>query len=230
MEAYQQARKVLVGSNYMKNLLIQNGLDAGHIAILSYFVQMPGKTKPVAAGTEVPKLLFVGRLEAEKGLAYLLRALAGVSRPYRLLVAGEGSRQEGYKRMAEKLGIAGRVDFLGWVPADRMEQIYEQIACLVFPSIWPEPFGMVGLEAFYHSRPVIAFDVGGVSEWLKDGRNGFLVSPRNTDQLAERIETLLADLDLAAHMGVEGYRHLNEHYRDDNHLERLIDIFKSVLE
>jgi glycosyltransferase involved in cell wall biosynthesis len=229
LAAYKDAKKVLVASSYMKKLLVQNGLDARQITILPYFVRMPGRTAPITVGPDGPVLLFAGRLEAEKGLGYLLRSLATVSRPFRLLVAGEGKKEEAYKLLADKLGIADKVDFLGWMSSEQLTQIYEKITCLIFPSIWPEPFGMVGIEAFYNSRPVIAFDVGGVSDWLKDGLNGYLVPPQDEKQLADRIERLLADPDLAAQMGRQGYRQVKETFRDETHLEKLMGIFNTAL-
>lgn len=228
LAAYEQVKKVMVGSNYMKNLLVQNGLGANQITILPYFLHLPGETKPIPEGTEHPRLLFVGRLEDEKGLPFLMEALAGISRPYRLLVAGKGSRCEAYKVLAQRLGIAEQVDFLGWVSPEQMKQIYRETTCLVFPSIWPEPFGMVGLEAFYNSRPVIAFDVGGVSDWLQNGRNGYLVPPQDTVRLAECIGSLLANPDLATQMGINGYHYVNENYGARNHLEQLLALFEAV--
>jgi glycosyltransferase involved in cell wall biosynthesis len=212
----------------MKDLLVQNGLEAEQLTILPYFFHMPGRTTPVPMGDDCPRLLFVGRLEKEKGLAFLLRALARLSRPYRLLVAGEGSRLEEYKALANKLGIAGQVDFLGWLSPEEIKRIYEAVVCLVFPSIWPEPFGMVGIEAFYNSRPVIAFDVGGVSDWLQDGWSGYLVPPQDVAQLAERIDRVLSRPDLASQMGSNGYHFVNDHYGAGKHLEQLLAVFEAA--
>lgn len=228
LAAYKAAKSVFVASTYMKNLLIQNGLESDHITILPYFVHMPGGTEPVNEQTEAPQILFVGRLEAEKGLSYLLKALAAVPHPFRLLVAGEGSQQDAYKAQATDLGIADKVDFLGWVSSARMEQIYKQITCLVFPSIWPEPFGMVGIEAYSNSRAVIAFDVGGVSDWLTDGENGYLVPPQDVKRLTERIEKLITNPELATEMGRKGYESVNKTYRAEMHLEKLLNIFKTL--
>jgi glycosyltransferase involved in cell wall biosynthesis len=228
LAAFRKLKKVLVASSYMKNLLVQNGLEAEQITTLPYFVHMPGGTTPVPVEADVPRLLFSGRLEKEKGLSYLLHALARLSRPYRLLVAGEGSRHEAFERLARKLGIAAQVDFLGWQSSETLERIFEEVVCLVFPSIWPEPFGMVGIEAFYNSRPVIAFDVGGVSDWLRDGWSGYLVPPQDTAQLADRIDRLLARPELAAQMGRNGYNFAHDHFRAEQHLEQLLAVFDTA--
>ncbi|MFZ0544629.1 MAG: glycosyltransferase [Candidatus Promineifilaceae bacterium] len=230
LAAFEQMKVILVASTYMKELLVQNGIGAERISILPYFVHMPGGTTPIPTGEASPKLLFVGRLENEKGLPFLLKALARVSHPYQLLIAGQGSREEAYKALAQKLGVADQVKFLGWVSTEEMKKLYEEVLCLVFPSIWPEPFGMVGIEAFYNSRPVIGFNVGGVSDWLHDGWNGYLVPSQDIDQLANRIERLLEKPDLASQMGKNGYSFANVRYRAEQHLEQLLTIFDSLPE
>ena len=127
--------RLLVASHYMRDLLAQNGLAAGRITVLPHFAQLPAAPQPVDAPADGPHLLFAGRLEEEKGLPYLLRALARVNRPYRLLVAGDGRHRADYEALAQQLGIAGRVTFLGWLNQTQLEQLYRQVACLVLPSI-----------------------------------------------------------------------------------------------
>jgi glycosyltransferase involved in cell wall biosynthesis len=230
LAGYKQARKVMVGSTYMRDLLVQNGLGAEQIAILPYFFQNFEEPPPFPDPADTPRVLFAGRLIDEKGLPHLLRALANVSRPYRLLVAGEGPRKADYIMLADDLGIADKVEFLGWLSPEQMKKVYELAICLIFPSIWPEPFGMVGIEAFQNCRPVIAFDVGGVSDWLEDGRNGYLVPPQNIARLTERIESLLAGPELAAQMGIYGFRYVKFNHEAGRHLQQLLAIFEAVLD
>jgi glycosyltransferase involved in cell wall biosynthesis len=231
LDAYQKVSLLLVASTYMKNLLVQNGLDAARIKVLPYFAHLSEKIEPVSLTQDTPSLLFAGRLEDEKGLPHLLRALAGISRQdFRLLVAGEGSRRAACEALAQELGIADRVAFLGWLSHAQLKEVYQQAACLIFPSIWPEPFGMVGIDAFGYGRPVIAFDVGGVSDWLQDGWNGYLVPSQDTARLAERIETLLAQPALARQLGVNGRETVEKQFRPKRHLKNLLEIFDEVLE
>ncbi|MCI0398593.1 MAG: glycosyltransferase family 4 protein [Chloroflexi bacterium] len=227
---HQELSGLLVASNYMRELLIQNGLAAGRITVLPHFTQLPDAAQLVAPAGDCPRLLFVGRLEEEKGLPYLLHALACISRPYRLLVAGDGSRRAAYEALAQELGVAGQVDFLGWQSQAELAQAYQRATCLVFPSVWPEPFGMVGIDAFGYGRPVVAFNVGGVSDWLRDGWNGYLAPPQDVDQLAGRIEALLAQPALAREMGANGRRTAEECYTPGQHLEKLLAVFTDVLE
>ena len=91
------------------------------------------------------------------------------------------------------------------------------------PSIWDEPFGLVGLEAMAHSLPVVAFDVGGISEWLTGGETGLLVPRRDTHAFARALDALLRDSERAREMGAAGARLLREHFSQAAHLNRLED-------
>jgi glycosyltransferase involved in cell wall biosynthesis len=97
---------------------------------------------------------------------------------------------------------------------------------LVVPSIWPEPFGIVGLEAMTCSKPVVAFDTGGISDWLKDDTNGYLVPVKRADLLAQRIDALLQDRPRAAKMGAEGLRIVRACFSKEQHFDRLLSAFE----
>jgi glycosyltransferase involved in cell wall biosynthesis len=75
------------------------------------------------------------------------------------------------------------------------------------------------------SKPVVAFDVGGISDWLKDGKNGYLVPVKNTILLAEKIEALLRDQETAAKMGAEGRRLVTSTFSKEQHFDRLLAVF-----
>jgi len=91
----------------------------------------------------------------------------------------------------------------------------------MFPSIAPEPFGLVGLEAMGEARPVVAFDVGGVPDWLDDGKTGFLIEKDDIKSLAEKTAVLLGNHELCRSMGQEGRRQLLEKFPSSKHLDRL---------
>ena len=224
LAAHRQLSGLLVASSYMRQLLIQNGLEPGRVHLLPHFTVMPAVPPPFPAGGP-PTLLYVGRLEHEKGLPVLFRALGQlVATPFQLLIAGEGSRRVEYEAMVSQLGLTGRVQFLGWLAPAGLEQAYRQAHCLVLPAVWPEPFGMVGIDAFGYARPVIAFNVGGISDWLQDGYNGFLVPPQDETQLTNRLQILLTTPTLAAEMGRNGRLHAETHHRPEQHLNQLLKL------
>jgi glycosyltransferase involved in cell wall biosynthesis len=147
------------------------------------------------------RLLFLGRMDFLKGGRTLLEALPKIRKvlgPLHLACAGDGPDRGVWERLALKLqekdpGLS--ITFPGWMTADRLELLFADSDILVLPSLWPEPFGLVGIEAGLRGLPTVAFDVGGVREWLRDGVNGTLASgnPPSVAGLVDAIIKCLSD-------------------------------------
>jgi glycosyltransferase involved in cell wall biosynthesis len=226
--------KVLCNSNYVRERLLQNGLTAGKVEVNALFpggvATGPRQTGGQAAAESVPEILFVGRVFVEKGVEYLLQAAALIKNmPFRVVVVGEGWAEERCKALAKDLALGERVNFTGFLPRAEIDSHYARCRLLVLPSVWPEPFGMVGLEALAHGKPVVAFAVGGLADWLKDGEVGFLVERGNVEKLAERMAQLLTDDGLAGRMGEAGRRLVQERFTLERHLEQLLSVFKRLV-
>lgn len=213
--------RLLVASRYMRGRLVDNGLPPESIEVLPYFCNYP----PDEAGTWGDYVLFVGRLVPEKGLPLLLRSMSRWPGELILRVAGEGPFRREFKALAARLGLAGRVDFLGAVANERLRAQYDGSLMVAVPSVWGEPFGIVGLEAMARGKPVVAFDAGGIPEWLDDGQTGFLVPLKDSDALAERVTRLHADRELARRLGGNGRRRYEEEFSRERHVARLEQIF-----
>ncbi|MCA1818494.1 MAG: glycosyltransferase family 4 protein [Halobacteriales archaeon] len=153
-------------------------------------------------------VLFVGPLSSSyrwKGVDVLWQAFAEVRRRVpgaRLRIVGAGDRA------AEFLGLAAKADgieILGRVPDERMPDLYREAAVTVLPSLTDaESFGMVLAEANACGRPVVASDVGGIPDFVRDGDNGYLARPGDAAHLADRIVAVLEAPDAAAEMGRRG--------------------------
>ena len=122
------------------------------------------------------RLLFVGRVNYNKGLQYLLRAVGELDRSFRLEVAGHGWFSPRAKELARDLGISDRTRFLGNVVGADLARAYQRADLVVVPSILPEPLGLVVGEARCHGVPVVVSDAGGLPEWADDA--GVVVAPR----------------------------------------------------
>jgi len=112
--------------------------------------------------------------------------------------------------LAVALGIADRIQFTGWL--DDPESCFADCDVVVFPSRWQEPFGLSGAEALAHGVPVVAFDTGGVREWLDDGRGGFVVPEKDLQAMADKLDTLASDSALRREMGENGRRLILERF------------------
>src|SRR5205823_15061633 len=131
---------------------------------------------------------------------------------FECVVLGDGNHRPFCEQISRKLGLAGRVQFKGYVRSEELKDYYRECSVVVMSSVWPEPFGMVGIEAMRCGLPVVAFDAGGIKEWLKDGWNGFLVPWMNRASFAGRVELLLRDKTLARRMGERGLQLLAEQF------------------
>lgn len=232
LHAYKQLSRVIVASRYMRDLMIQNGIPADRVDVLPYFIPTPDRAKLAErlVNGQRPRIMFAGRLEYEKGIPYLLQAIKKIKTPHCLQIAGDGSLRPQYMQLAEDLGVADRVEFTQWLAPEELQAAYRDSAVTVMPTIMAEPFGKVGVEAMANGRPVVAFNVGGIPDWLIDGHNGFLVPPRDVDQLAARLEQLLTDTVLADEMGRNGRVYVEENYAYDKHLDGLITILQRTVQ
>jgi glycosyltransferase involved in cell wall biosynthesis len=148
-------------------------------------------------------LLSVGRLETIKRIDLVIRAVAQVPPPVRLLVAGEGTQRANLERLIEELGVGDRVTLLGAVDDEQLLALYRDALAIVYPP-FDEDYGYVTLEAFLAGKPVVtARDSGGTLEFVDDGVNGFVCEP-DPAALAAACATLAADRRRAAAFGDAG--------------------------
>ena len=99
--------------------------------------------------------------------------LAKLDIPFECTIAGDGNDRQMLEKMVEKFKLCDKVHFTGFV--SEPEKLWDKCDVFCFPIRWQEPFGLVALEAMAHGVPVVAFDQGGVREYMEDGRNGFAV-------------------------------------------------------
>jgi glycosyltransferase involved in cell wall biosynthesis len=158
------------------------------LAAKTHVVPLPAtNVGPQVARTDDPsvwRLLYLGRFERTKGTDIALEvaghASESLERPVVLRMAGAGSLEGNLRQRARELMARHptlTVDFPGWLDSDRRADVLNASDLLLIPSRWPEPFGLVGLEAGLHGVPCVAFDVGGIREWLHHDTNGWLVEP-----------------------------------------------------
>jgi glycosyltransferase involved in cell wall biosynthesis len=149
-------------------------------------------------------VLSIGRLESVKRVDLIIRALARVPPPLTLVVAGTGTQRAAFEALAESLGVASRVQFLGEVNDDDLVELYAHALAVVYPP-FDEDFGYVTLEAFLSQKPVITTtDAGEPSAFVIDGVNGLVAAPE-PEALAAAIAALAADPARAAHYGAAGH-------------------------
>ncbi len=179
-----------VGSRFMAGLCAVNGVAAERVNALAPPVDPLSLTTPPAPMPRERRLLFAGRLVRDKGFESLVRALARIPEDERpvLDVAGAPTpNSDAVASGAEAMGV--RLSLLGRQDRAAFAATLDQARAVAVPSIWPEPFGMMGIEAYARGRPVAAYAVGGIPEWVGDA--GIAVPRGDEAALARAIVEVL---------------------------------------
>jgi glycosyltransferase involved in cell wall biosynthesis len=190
--ASRGAAGFIVGSQAMRQELIQSGIPGQKISVLAPIPKSIADIKPVPL-SQAQEILYVGQVIRGKGVDLLVKAFKKMKLHAKLTIVGSGNHLDECMALSEQLGIADRVTFRGWVNHTELNQYYEAAQIVAVPSRWPEPFGMVGVEAMARGRPVVAFNTGGIGDWLQDGVTGLLCEPGDTQAMANQMQRLLID-------------------------------------
>jgi glycosyltransferase involved in cell wall biosynthesis len=230
---YSRYSSIVVASEHMRSEFERSGAPSGSLRVVPLFAPVVrAATSDSAPGrAETPSVLFLGRMTPLKGGDLLIEAIAQasrrLSRPLRLTLGGDGPERERWQALAVRLGVDAR--FPGWLDAAGRDAAIRRATLVAVPSVWPEPFGLAGLEAASIGVPAVAFDVGGIREWLTDGVNGLLApgSPPHASALADAIARALSDPSTLARLS-DGARRKAAELTLDRHLDRLEPILLSA--
>ena len=219
--------RMCVVTNFMRDELVKNGFEAKRIEIHPP-VPRPGEAGLRSTFSDRNLIIYAGQIIRGKGVDVLLRALAQVKSNFECIILGDGNHKAECERLNVELGLADRVKFKGFIPQDELKAYYRECSVVALSSVWPEPIATIGLEVMRYALPVVAFDAGGIKDWLIDGENGYLVPWMDVEKFAARIDGLLQDKALAKEMGEAGYRLVSERYDFDRYLAGLEDLFARV--
>lgn len=221
--------KFISVSNYVKSYFIQNNYcSKDKIKVIHSGINLL-KYSPIK---NFNNLLYVGRLPKEKGVDYLIKSIVKVkeyNKSVKLYIAGSGDEEKNLRLLVKKLCLEKNVIFLGNVPYNKIGKFYKKSSILVVPSICPESFGLIGPEAMSTGRPIIASNVGGIPEWLEDGKTGFLVKPGDSDAIAEKVIYLLKRPKLMKKMGLEGRKKAEKEFDIKNYVKKIEKLYLRVI-
>jgi len=162
-------------------------------------------------------ILFVGHIQKVKGLEYLIRAfdrIKGDFPNFKLVLVGGGQKPE-------NLEMNDRIDYRGRLSLKETKNIMKNCYCLVLPSL-SEGLPRVIMEAMVLGKPVIGSNVGGIPDLIKDGKNGLLFQVGNSDDLAEKLRTLLNNRNLAMEMGQKGREFIQDKFSNEKYISSYV--------
>lgn len=177
--------------------------------------------------SDTARFLFMGRIEKRKGVYEIIESGKYVKDNVIINLYGDGNTTE-FERIIKENNLEDKIKIKGWISGDKKDEIYYTSDALLLPS-FNEGLPMSILEAMAYGLPVISTPVGGISEAVEDGLNGFLVSPGNAGALAEKINLLANDKALREKMGMESYRLAKEKFDINVIIKQLREIYDELL-
>jgi glycosyltransferase involved in cell wall biosynthesis len=225
--------KVLCVSTYVRSCLVAQGAWS-NLADCLHFINTD-RFRPDAAarqsvrrhldGTDRFVMLAVAQLIRDKGIDLAVRALPLLPDDVVMWVVGNGPEAGALQALAEELRVSGRVRFLG--PQRHVEPYMQAADCLVCPSRWAEAAGLVNVEALASGLPVIASRIGGIPEYVEDGRTGLLFAPEDVPQLADRVRLLHDDPHLRQCLARQAQAAALSRFSADKRLDDFLALYRT---
>ena len=222
-------RALVVASRFMRDEYLRAGVPPGAVHAIPLFAPPHSEGYASDEGPRPVDVVFLGRMTMLKGPDILLEAARHAAerlgRRVSVVFAGEGPERDRLRLMAGSTpGVDAR--FPGWLTPAERDALLRDSAVIAVPSRWAEPFGLVGLEGGVFGTPAVAFDAGGIADWLTDRENGRLIGPtRGAEGLGAAIAEIVADPVLRRRLGA-GARMAAARFSLDNHMRLLMAVLE----
>jgi glycogen(starch) synthase len=179
-------------------------------------------------GRDGQRLLFVGRLNAQKGVEHLLHAAAAMRTAAPIDIVGEGSARAALEELANQLGVGSRIRWHGQLAQSDLPELYRHASAVVVPSV-DEGLGLVAIEALLCETPVVAFDSGGLRDVIQHEKTGLLVKPGDRAALAAALDGLLDRDGAGADLGRAGRLYALSTFAPESVARRYAGIYQQVV-
>ena len=211
-------------SRFLASVMGRAGVFPERMRVVNHFVDPSGPGPATGRGEG---LVFAGRLAPEKGVDVLVEAVARLSRPVVLRVAGDGPARAQLEELAARRA-PGRVEFLGRLDKPELQAVVRSSVATVVPSRWHENQPMTVLESFAAAVPVVCTDLGGLPELVRDGVDGRVVAADDPAALAAALDQVLGDPAGAHAMGVRARERMLVEFSPRTHLDRLGGVYEEA--
>lgn len=233
LRALRSYARVVVASQHMRDEYLRHGLPEERVSLLPLFPTfIAPDAAPPAPRAPSGRVLVMGRLTPLKGARLLVEALPlaqrDLGRPLTLVVAGDGPERAAVEARARGLNLSAEQH--GWVGPEERERLLRSAEVLAVPSVWPEPFGLVGIEAGCVGLPAVGFAMGGIPEWLVPGHTGELApaDPPTAEGLAQALVRAMKEPARSAELG-RGAWELARRFEPEAHVAKLEALLGQVV-
>lgn len=239
--SYERINKVIAPSAFMRSKLIEGGWPEHKVNTMQNFAsrELLEKSKPIVSyqsKAEDPYLLFFGRLSKEKGVDHLIEAFLAVAEripsTWRMVVAGDGAEKMVLEQLLRGRKGGARVAFVGHQSGTRLQRLVSSAAYAVVPSRWRENMPYSIIESFAAGTPVIATDIGGISELVMERETGFSCLAQDTESLAgailRAVDMFYRENDYLT-MQSRCCDYIDEHCSQDQYMHRLVALYEGMI-
>jgi glycosyltransferase involved in cell wall biosynthesis len=226
---FHHLKRVISPCQYGAERLRQAGCMPEQVAVLPYFCPLSPSDSPRPV-PDRPLALYIGRLAENKGFDVFIKAMGMLPDRVNGMIVGnlDESNEAGIRRQFRQAGCEHRMSMRPWASRDEIRGLINQASVMVFPSLWAETLGIVGLESLACGVPVVASDVGGAREWLLPGKTGVLVAPGDPRQLADGILAIIESPELQQSYGRQGIQLIRERFLAEHHVSKLLAVYREA--
>lgn len=226
MTTYSFVDKFISPSKFLRDKMIEYGIDGKRIEHIPNFINADGEKKYDEKFFDNKSFLYFGRLSGEKGVETLIKAVSELKGAH-LLIAGKGPAEKDLRHLSHNSN-GSKINFLGHLQTDEVKTFIKKSSFVVLPSKSYENFPYTTLEAFALGKPVIGARIGGIPEQIDDGVDGLLFEPGNKDDLKNKINHLFGNPSLTKTMGKKAREKVFTKYSPQNHYRKIIDIYRKA--
>jgi len=227
LAALRAVHGLQVMSGTVRDQLVANGMAAEKIVSLPPYAPPPQGARQERFSA-VRTILHVGGLLGQKGVWMVVRMVREMPKDVQLVFAGGGAEREMLEAHVRRRGLGSRVRVVGEPTPEQWSLLYREATLVVLPVLWNEPLGLEGLAAMAYGRPVVAFDTGGIREWLAEGETGVRVPFGRRGAFRDAVNALLEDRERLQSMGRRAREVWEAKFRPEHHLAALVAHYEKL--
>lgn len=226
-KVFDHVDKYVCTCEFTKNKLIEAGYNKNKITCINTFIDT---SKIIPKYSHNKYFLILGRIAEQKGIIYAIKAMSILKKyNYKLYITGDLLEDEYCRKIRdyiEENKLNDKIVFTGFIRGKELKELVSNSTAVVMPAIWYENMPNSIIESFAYGKPVIASNIGSLSEMVINNENGFLFETKNYKDLSNKMLKYIKDNKLSEKHGKKAREICEEKYNTDAHMEKLIKIFK----